>query len=41
VELWTGDDLGEQALAHPRDYLYIPPGVPHIAVKSSPVAWDS
>src|SRR6266705_2556327 len=37
VELWTGDDLGEQALAHPRDYLYIPPGVPHVAV--NPARW--
>jgi uncharacterized RmlC-like cupin family protein len=35
VELWTGDDLGEKAVAHPGDYLYIPPGVPHVAVNRS------
>ena len=35
VELWTGDDLGEKAVARPGDYLYIPPGVPHVAVNRS------
>lgn len=35
VELWTGDGLGEMAVAHPGDYLYIPPGVPHVAVNRS------
>ncbi|HEX9543282.1 MAG TPA: cupin domain-containing protein [Streptosporangiaceae bacterium] len=35
VELWTGDELGERAVARPGDYLYIPPGVPHVAVNRS------
>lgn len=32
VELWTGDELQEKAVASEGDYLYIPPGVPHVAV---------
>lgn len=32
VELWTGEDLNEKAVAHAGDYLYIPAGVPHVAV---------
>jgi uncharacterized RmlC-like cupin family protein len=35
VELWTGDRLQECARARPGDYLYIPPGVPHVAVNRS------
>lgn len=35
VELWTGDALQERAIAHAGDYLYIPAGVPHIAVNRS------
>jgi uncharacterized RmlC-like cupin family protein len=35
VELWSGDDLSDKAIAHPGDYLYIPPGVPHVAVNHS------
>ncbi len=30
VELWTGERL--EAAAHPGDYLFIPAGVPHVAV---------
>ena len=36
VELWTGDELEHRAIAHPGDYLYIPAGVPHVAVNRSP-----
>jgi uncharacterized RmlC-like cupin family protein len=36
VELWSGDDLSHKAIAHPGDYLYIPAGVPHVAVNRSP-----
>jgi uncharacterized RmlC-like cupin family protein len=36
VELWTGDDLGDKAIAHAGDYLYIPAGAPHGAVYRSP-----
>jgi uncharacterized RmlC-like cupin family protein len=35
VELWTGDELSERAVARPGYYLYIPPGVPHVAVNRS------
>jgi uncharacterized RmlC-like cupin family protein len=35
VELWTGDELQHREVAHAGDYLYIPPGVPHIAVNRS------
>lgn len=32
AELWTGDQLEERAVAHAGDFLYIPAGVPHVAV---------
>jgi uncharacterized RmlC-like cupin family protein len=32
AELWTGEELQQRDLAHPGDYLYIPAGVPHVAV---------
>ncbi len=32
VELWTGDQLQHCEKAQPGDYLYIPAGVPHVAV---------
>jgi uncharacterized RmlC-like cupin family protein len=32
VELWTGEQLQHRDVAHAGDYLYIPPGVPHVAV---------
>ncbi len=32
AELWTGEDLQHRDLAHPGDYLFIPAGVPHVAV---------
>lgn len=32
VELFTGDRLEHRDLAHPGDYLFIPPKVPHVAV---------
>jgi uncharacterized RmlC-like cupin family protein len=35
VELWTGDQLQHHDVAHAGDYLYIPPGVPHVAVNRS------
>ncbi len=35
VELWTGDQLENRAVARAGDYLYIPPGVPHVAVNRS------
>jgi uncharacterized RmlC-like cupin family protein len=35
VELYTGDDLQERDVAHAGDFLYIPAGVPHVAVNRS------
>jgi uncharacterized RmlC-like cupin family protein len=32
AELWTGEELQHRDVAHPGDYLYIPAGVPHVAV---------
>lgn len=32
VELWTGDRLQHCDKAHPGDYMFIPAGVPHVAV---------
>jgi len=35
VELWTGDQLQVCDRASPGDFLYIPAGVPHVAVNRS------
>jgi uncharacterized RmlC-like cupin family protein len=35
VELWTGPRLERRELARPGDYLYIPAGMPHVAVNRS------
>lgn len=35
AELWTGDQLEHRELAHPGDFLFIPPNVPHVAVNRS------
>jgi uncharacterized RmlC-like cupin family protein len=35
AELWTGEQLEHREVAHPGDYLYIPAGVPHVAVNYS------
>jgi uncharacterized RmlC-like cupin family protein len=35
VELWTGEQLEHREVAHAGDYLYIPAGVPHVAVNRS------
>jgi uncharacterized RmlC-like cupin family protein len=32
VELWTGPRLEQRHVARPGDYLFIPAGVPHVAV---------
>ena len=32
VELCTGDELEHREVARPGDYLYVPAGVPHVAV---------
>jgi uncharacterized RmlC-like cupin family protein len=35
VEMWTGEQLEHREVAHPGEYLYIPAGVPHLAVNRS------
>lgn len=35
VELWMGDELQHRAVARPGDYLFIPAGMPHVAVNRS------
>jgi uncharacterized RmlC-like cupin family protein len=35
VELWLGEELRQCAIARPGDYLFIPAGVPHVAVNRS------
>ncbi len=35
VKLWTGEQLEHREVAHPGNYIYIPAGVPHVAVNSS------
>lgn len=32
IELWTGPLLDQRAVARPGDYLFIPAGLPHVAV---------
>jgi len=32
VELWTGPRLEQRSVARPGDYLFIPAGLPHLAV---------
>jgi uncharacterized RmlC-like cupin family protein len=35
AELWTGEQLEQREVAHAGDYLYVPAGVPHVAVNRS------
>lgn len=35
VELWWGERLEHHAAAYPGDYLFIPAGMPHVAVNRS------
>jgi uncharacterized RmlC-like cupin family protein len=37
VEVWTGDRLGHCEQMHPGDYLYVPPGLLHVAVNRTRV----
>ena len=36
VEFYTGEQLEHRELAHPGDYVFIPPKVPHVAVNRNP-----
>jgi uncharacterized RmlC-like cupin family protein len=38
VELWTGPRLAQRHVARPGDYLFIPAGMPHVAVNRSRTA---
>lgn len=35
IDLWHGEGLRRHDRAHAGDYLFIPPGVPHVAVNAS------
>ncbi len=35
AEMWFGEALQEHVVTGPGDYLYIPPGVPHVAANMS------
>jgi uncharacterized RmlC-like cupin family protein len=35
VELWTGPQLRDRVVARPGDYLFVPAGMPHVAVNRS------
>jgi uncharacterized RmlC-like cupin family protein len=35
VELWTGSRLERRDVARPGDYLFVPAGIPHVAVNRS------
>jgi uncharacterized RmlC-like cupin family protein len=35
AELWTGERLEQREVAHVGDYVYVPAGVPHVAVNRS------
>ncbi|WP_051549339.1 cupin domain-containing protein [Nocardioides sp. URHA0032] len=35
TEVWYGEDLVEHAVAGTDDFVYIPPGVPHVPVNTS------
>src|SRR5215217_8031480 len=35
VELWTGEQLEHRDVVYPGNYVYIPAGVPHVAVNRS------
>lgn len=37
VELWTGHRLDQRNVARPGDYLFIPAGLPHVAVNRGAV----
>jgi len=37
VELWTGPRLEQRSVARPGDYLFIPAGLPHLAVNRGTV----
>jgi uncharacterized RmlC-like cupin family protein len=38
VELWTGERLEQREIARAGDYVYVPAGVPHVAVNRSETA---
>ena len=38
VELWTGEQLDHREVARAGDYVYIPAGVPHVAVNCTETA---
>lgn len=39
TEVWFGEDLQSHAVAVAGDFVYIPPGVPHVPVNTSDTVW--
>ncbi|WP_395690539.1 cupin domain-containing protein [Nocardioides sp.] len=39
TEVWFGEDLTSHAVAVAGDFVYIPPGVPHVPVNTSADRW--
>jgi uncharacterized RmlC-like cupin family protein len=39
TEVWFGEDLESRAVATAGDFVYIPPGVPHVPVNTSETEW--
>jgi uncharacterized RmlC-like cupin family protein len=39
TEVWFGEDLESHASANAGDFVYIPPGVPHVPVNTSDTVW--
>ena len=39
TEVWYGEDLESHAPAVAGDFVYIPPGVPHVPVNTSDTVW--
>lgn len=39
TEVWFGEDLESHAVAVAGDFVYIPPGVPHVPVNTSATEW--
>ncbi len=39
TEVWFGEDLQSPAVAVAGDFVYIPPGVPHVPINTSDTVW--
>lgn len=39
TEVWFGEGLEQHAVANAGDFVYIPPGVPHVPINTSDTVW--